>query len=63
MLSPVSADVSTKLSPSTTTPSIGIRSPGFTMITESVSTSSGSTSRVSVPTFNVASYAVALDLM
>ena len=54
MLSPVRADVSTKLSPSTTTPSIGMRSPGFTMITESVSTSSGATSRVSLPTLRVA---------
>ena len=43
MLSPVRALVSRVLTPSITTPSMGIFSPGRTTITEPTSTSSGST--------------------
>ena len=42
-LSPVRAEVSSWLAPSVTTPSMGMRSPGFTTMMEPTSTSSGST--------------------
>ena len=47
MLSPVSAAVSRELLPLTITPSMGIFSPGRTTMTEPISTSSGSTVRIS----------------
>ena len=48
--SPVRADVSTLEFPSSIIPSIGILSPGFTMIVVPISTSSGSTETIS-PSF------------
>ena len=47
MLSPVSAAVSRELLPLTITPSSGIFSPGRTTMIEPISTSSGSTVRIS----------------
>ena len=52
--SPVSADVSTIEKPSTTTPSKGIFSPGFTTIISPILTSSGETTFISDPTFKLA---------